>query len=367
MRILCAGGGTGGHINPALAVASYAVGKDETTKVLFVGTKAGLETRLVPKAGFDIEYIDVEGFKRNKIFSNVKVVYKLFKSQIQAKKILKKFKPDVVLATGGYVSGPVVTAAKKLKIPSVIHEQNVYPGLTVKAAVKYVDKVLVSFDETVNHIKEPSKCMVMGNPIRPEILNATYDESRKKLNLSDKPLVFIVGGSRGAMKINEAVKDILSMMDESTPFQLIFATGESNYKSFIESLADKTVLENKNINVLPYIHNMNEVMNAADVVVSRAGAITVSEIAALGRPCILIPSPNVVRNHQEQNARLLENGGGAIVITENELNSKDLFDRINTLVNDAKKREDMSASLKKYAKTDATEKIYNVLKALAKQ
>ena len=303
MRVIFAGGGTGGHINPAISIADYAKSQDSEFEALFIGTKRGLESKLVPKAGYDIKYIDISGFNRKNLLKNVSVVAKLIKSRIDCRKIIREFKPDCVVCTGGYVSGPVIMAAAKEGVPSLIHEQNVYPGLTVKGSEKYVDYLAVSFDETVNLMNAKEKCVVTGNPIRTQILEANKEEARKKLGI-DKPFVLVFGGSLGAQRINDTMLNIIPRIKQNGNVKLLFGTGERNYDTIRDAVTKLGIDENdENIQVLPYIDNMAEVMAAADVVVARSGAITVSELAALGKPSVLIPSPNVVRNHQEQNAR----------------------------------------------------------------
>lgn len=362
MRVVFAGGGTGGHINPALSIANYMKEKEESFEALFIGTKRGLETKLVPKAGYDIKYIDIEGFDRRNMLKNVKVLKKLIQSRRECRKILEEFKPDAVVCTGGYVSGPVAMAAHKLKIPSIIHEQNVYPGLTVKGALNYVDYIAVSFSETINHIKDSSKCVVTGNPVRAELLKENRENSRKELGLLDKPFVLIFGGSLGAVKINETVVDMIPKLIEDNKVQILFGTGERNYEQVKKALSGITLPSD--IRVVPYIDNMHKVMAAADLVVARSGAITVSEIAVLGKPSILIPSPNVVRNHQEQNAREFENHNAAAVICESELSGETLRNRINELTHDEGKLREMSENVKKMANPDALEKLYKLVKSL---
>lgn len=365
MRVLFAGGGTGGHINPAISIADYIKEREPDFQALFVGTKAGLETKLVPAAGYDIRYIDVQGFNRKKIYKNVKVVCKLLKSRSDCKKIIQEFQPDVVVCTGGYVSGPVCMAAHKLGIPSFIHEQNVYPGLTVKGAEKYVSKVAVSFDETVRHMGRPDKCVVTGNPVRKEILQADYARARKELGLPDKPFVLVFGGSLGADKINETMLGVLKYLQREQKFLLLFGTGDRNFEKITKAIKQEKIILPDTVKIVPYIDNMQQVMAAADVVVSRAGAITVSEIAALGKPSVLIPSPNVVRNHQEQNAREFEAKGAAAVLTEDILTPDGLYHQIVKMTEDRDGLEKMADNVRKLAKMDALDALYELVKKLA--
>lgn len=366
MKVLFAGGGTAGHINPALSIANYIKEKDADFSARFIGTKAGLETRLVPKAGYDISYIDVQGFNRKKLLKNVTAVRKLLKARRECRKIIQEWKPDAVVCTGGYVSGPVCMAAKKMGVPAIIHEQNVYPGLTVRGAGKYVDYVAVSFEETVRHMKQPEKCVVTGNPIRAEILRADRKDARKKLGLKEKPLVLVFGGSLGAGKINDTMLEFLPKAIHEKKFQLIFGTGERNYQDFSQRMKQAHIEPNDEIRVISYIDNMHEVMAAADLVVSRSGAITVSELAALGKPSILIPSPNVVRNHQEQNAREFEAKGAAAVMTEKELTPDGLYQKVVEMIQNPAALQEMSKNLKPLAKTDALEKLYQLIVEIQK-
>lgn len=361
MRVILAGGGTGGHINPAISIADYAKAHNDNFEALFIGTQRGLEHKLVPKAGYNIKYIDIAGFNRKNLLKNVSVMKKLIKARKDCRRIIREFKPDCVVCTGGYVSGPVIMAAAKEGIPSLIHEQNVYPGLTVKGSEKYVKYLAVSFDETVKLMKEKDKCVVTGNPIRTEIINANKESARAKLGI-DKPFVLAFGGSLGAQRINDTVVSIIPKLKENGGIKLLFGTGERNYEdvknaAYANGLTD----EDKDIEIIPYIDNMAEVMAAADIVIARSGAITVSELAAMGKPSILIPSPNVVRNHQEQNAREFEKAGAAAVITEDELTSERLYNEIIRMLGDDNCLNNMSNNLKAIAKTDALEKIYELM------
>ena len=364
MRVIFAGGGTGGHINPAISIADYAKSQEQEFEAVFVGTKKGLETKLVPNAGYDIEYIDVEGFDRRNMLKNVKIGAKLFKAVSDCKKLIKRFKPDCIVCTGGYVSGPVAMAAGSMGIPSLIHEQNVFPGLTVRGAERYVTYLALSFDETVNEMKNKDKCVVTGNPIREEILRADYKTARARLGIK-RPFVLIFGGSLGADRINNTVIDMLDRLVKDDRIELIFGTGDRNYEKIMAEINERGIKLNKHIQVLPYINNMADCMAAADLVVARSGAITVSEIAALGRPSILIPSPNVVRNHQEQNAREFEKNGAAAVMTEAELSGDALYDKINSMIADKDGMRAMSENLKGMAKTDALCKLYNLMKIMS--
>ena len=367
MRVLFAGGGTAGHINPAISIADYIKSKEENFEALFIGTERGLEKKLVPAAGYKIKYIDICGFDRKNLLKNVSVVKKLIKSRVDCKKIIREFNPDFVVLTGGYVSGPVAMAAKKAGVPALIHEQNVYPGLTVKGAEKYVDYVAVSFEETIAHMKDAKKCVVTGNPVRTEILEADKEKAREELGLSDKPFVLVFGGSLGAQKINETMIGVLKKATEENKISILFGTGDRNYQEISTKIKEEGITLNEDIKVVPYINNMATVMAAADLVVSRAGAITVSEIAALGKASILIPSPNVVRNHQEQNAREFERNEAAVVIVEPELSADSLYDKMIALTIDKQELFKMGKNVRKLAKVDALEEIYALIKKTGTQ
>lgn len=366
MKVLFAGGGTAGHINPAISVADYIKAQEGDFEALFIGTERGLEKKLVPLAGYKIKYIDICGFDRKNLLKNFSVLKKLIKSRSDCRKIMKEFKPDAVVATGGYVSGPVCMAAKKLGIPSVIHEQNVYPGLTVKGAEKYVDYTLLSFSKTISQMKNKDKCVVTGNPVRCEILDTDPEKARQEFGITDKPLVLVFGGSLGAQKINDTMIGVIKRLLKDNKTALIFGTGDRNFATVKKQLDDEGIELSDDIKVVPYINNMAQVMAACDIVVSRAGAITVSEIAAMGKPSILIPSPNVVRNHQEQNAREFEKAGAAVVITEDVLSDEVLYNEICALSKDKKRLKDMSKNVATLAKRDALLKIYEVIKKIAK-
>lgn len=363
MKLVFAGGGTGGHINPALSIADYVKSKDSKAEALFIGTRRGLETKLVPAAGYDIRYIDISGFDRKNMLKNIDVMKKLVKANAECVRLLRDYKPDAVVCTGGYVSGPVAMAAKKCGIPALIHEQNVYPGLTVKGAQKYVDYVAVSFAETSNHLKKRGKCVVTGNPVRSEILKADTGESRAKLGLNnDDIFVLVFGGSLGAAKINEAMLGMIKKLSDSK-IKLLFGTGERNYSEVCQAAGNVP----GNVTITPYIHNMAEVMAAADLVVARSGAITVSELACLAKPAVLIPSPNVVRNHQEQNAKEFADAGAAVMLKEEALSPDSLYNTITQLCSDKNALAKMSENMKKFAKRDALEEFWKLLLKMTNQ
>ena len=366
LKDLFAGGGTAGHINPAVAIAKYIRKKHPDWDILFVGTKKGLEKELIPKEGFPIQFIEVKGLRR-KISLDLFTTGKLFiKGILQAHQIIKEYKPDIVIGTGGYVSAPVVLDASFRKIPTIIHEQNVFPGVTIKLLSRFATVVAISFDESRKYIRPQKKLVLTGNPVRQEIIEADYSTARIKMKLDDRPFILAFGGSLGAEKINETMLEVIRYISRDNRYQLMLGTGERQYNDVINVLTEKgiDIKKHSNIRVVPYIYNMNEALAAADLVICRAGAITISEITVLGRPSVLIPSPNVTNNHQEYNARALESKGAAIVITEDKLNGKRLYEQIRKLLEDSKKLQIMKEKSFQMGITNSTEKIYNIITKL---
>lgn len=362
MRILFAGGGTAGHINPALSIASYAKSVDKNCEILFIGKKGNMEETLVPKAGFDMQFIDIEGFKRSLTLKNVKVILKTIRAISESKKIIKNFKPDVVICTGGYVSGPVMSAAASLKIPSIIHEQNVFAGVTVKLSQKYATYIATSFEKTKEYLKAKDKCVFTGNPVREEILCADKDISRASLGLDNRPFVLCFGGSLGAKRINDAATEYIERLSKEDKIQFMFGTGKRNYDEVMSDIKKRGIDlgKHKNIRVCDYIYDMDKALSAADVVIGRAGAISISEITALGKASILIPSPNVAHNHQYTNAKALVDNGAAIMITEDELGADTLGKTLRDLLDDKEKIATLEKNAKKIGVTDASKKIYDL-------
>ena len=368
MKVLLAGGGTAGHINPALAIAGYIKSKRPDTEFLFIGNRGGMEQRLVVQAGFPIKSITISGFKRSfspkSILENVKTVTRTFTSSHEAKKIIAEFKPDICIGTGGYVSGPVVRTAAKMGIPCIIHEQNAYPGVTNKMLAKSVKKVMLAVPEAKKYF---DKCdfVITGNPVRGEILTADKAKSRELLGLDERPVVLSFGGSLGARKINEAVADLIARSGKDGKYQHIHAYG--SYGEWFPALVKEkgtTIANCDNLDVRPYIDNMPVCMAAADLVICRAGAITLSEIQAMGKPAILIPSPNVAENHQYHNAMALVNAGAAEIIEETELTGELLTQKADMMLSNPENLKEISKNSEKMAITDANERIYDVLMKL---
>lgn len=367
MKVLLAGGGTAGHINPALAIAGYIKNKRNDAEFLFIGNRGGMEQRLVPQAGFEIKSITISGFKRSfspkSMLENVKTVSRTFTSSREAKKIIAEFKPDICIGTGGYVSGPVIRTAAKMGIPCIIHEQNAYPGITNKMLAKSVKKVMLAVPDAKKYFDKNVDFVITGNPVRQEILTAKKEESRKELGLDNRPVVLSFGGSLGARKINEAVADLVARSGIDGRYQHIHAYG--SYGDWFPQLVEEKgtdIADCSNLDIRPYIDNMPTCMAAADLVICRAGAITLSEIQAMGKPAILIPSPNVAENHQYHNAMALVNAGAADIIEEKDLTGVALMRKTDKMLLNPEKLEKYSENSRKMAITDANERIYSVVK-----
>ena len=371
-RILIAAGGTGGHINPALSVAGYIRSQDPTAEILFVGTADKMEAKLVPQAGYPIKMIDISGFRRDLspagIVHNIKTVSKMFKSSSQAKKIIEDFKPELAIGFGGYVSGPVIRMAAKLGVPTAIHEQNAYPGMTTKALAKHAECVMLAVEDAKKYLDRKDNCVFTGNPVRVSVLQAEREAARKALNLDDRPLVLSFGGSLGAAALNKAAAYMLGESAKEKKYQHIHGYGQHDEK-FLDEVHAAGVKEEENpqIRMLEYIDNMPECLAAADLVIGRAGAITLTEIEATGKCSILIPSPNVAENHQFHNAMALVNRDAAVMIEEKDLTGEKLWETVNTILSEPGRAEEIGKNAKAMAVLDANDRIYNIICEKAKK
>ena len=369
MRILIAGGGTGGHIYPAISIADRIREEQRDCKILFVGTKRGLEYKLVPEAGYQIEIVRVSGFKRRLSLDTLKSVKDLFAGLSDARRVIKDFKPDIVIGTGGYVCGPILWMASMMQIKTIIHEQNVIPGVTNKILGKFVDRIMVSFEESKKYFYNSNKIVVTGNPIRKEFIDFDREKCRRSLGIyDDRMLVMSFGGSRGAQRINEIMKTVVKKLNNKEEIQLIHITGSGHYELFVKDLENENIAIGKNIMIKPYAHNMPALMGACDLVICRSGAITLAEITAMGLPSILIPSPHVTNNHQEYNGRVLEKKGAAVLLLERELNDKDIVELLNRFMKEKHRLVKMGEKSKLLSKIDATEMIFsNIMDLLQKK
>jgi len=385
MNILFTCGGTAGHINPAVALARLFQERNPGCRILFVGADGGMETRLVPKEGYDIRTVTITNFQRSltpaAVGHNLKTLFNMGRSRKQADAILDDFKPDLVVGTGGYASYPVVNAAAKRKIPTAVHESNAVPGLTTKALSKVVDVVMVGFEESRSHYDNPEKVVVTGTPVRGDFFQYTKKEAREKLGIADdRPLLLSFFGSLGAAVMNDHMTAILSReVRMGAPFHHIHGAGRdyAGMRARLEQEGlrvdgDSVKLANDpkdtGVELREYIYDMPLIMAAADLVVCRAGASTISELTAIAKPAVLVPSPNVVADHQTKNARVLSDRGAALLVSEQECDGKTdaFFNTIADLLNHPEKRENMAKALREMAIPDASEHIYQTLVGLLK-
>ncbi len=372
MHIVFAGGGTAGHINPALAVAALLKERDETTRITCIGTARGLEARLVPAAGYEFHTIDVAGFQRKLTLQNVKrnaaAFYKMFRSSHDAKRLLRDLQPDVVVGTGGYVSGPVLREAAKLGLPTLIHEQNAFPGVTTKMLAPKVDRVLLAMPAAQQYPKCRTAPVVTGNPVRAALTRVDKAAARAKLGLTrDCPVLLSFGGSLGARPINEAVAGLMAQRKDQPPYYHIHAAGRVGYEPMLAQLQTRGVdPADEMLRVREYIDDMDVCLAAADLVVCRAGAITLSELQLCGKPSILIPSPYVAENHQFHNAVTLRDTGAATLIEERDLTPASLRETVDRLLFDPAALTAMGNAARAGAKPDAADRIADAVLALAK-
>lgn len=367
MKVLLAGGGTAGHINPAIAIAQVIREHHQDAQILFVGNEGGLEQRLVPDAGFEIKSVSIRGFKRSlspkALAENIGTAFKAVTASKAAKKIIKEFAPDICVGTGGYVSGPVIRAAQKLSIPTVIHEQNAYPGVTNKMLSKNAKAVMLAMDAARTHFGGELNFVLTGNPVRSQIISAvSKEDARKALGFDARPVVLSFGGSMGARKINENMAQLIARSGNDKKYQHIHAYGK--YGLWLPDLVKEKgadIEKCDNLDVREYINNMDLCMAAADLVVCRCGAITLTEIQIMGKPSVLIPSPTVAENHQFHNAMALVNESAASVIEEKDLTPEKLTAEIDRLLTDENLLGKYAENAKKMAIADANERIYKVL------
>ena len=377
MKFLFATGGTAGHINPALAVASYIRDNYKDAEIMFIGTADHMESRLVPNAGFAFKTIEINGFKRSfspkAIVANVKTVFKLVKSEQESKKMIRDFAPDVVIGFGGYVSGPVLQEAAKLHIPCCIHEQNAYPGITNKQLAKQVDRVMLTVEDAAKHLDCKNEPTVTGLPVRGELLNKSKKSAREELSVPDgKYLVLSFGGSLGAAPLNDSMFDILLRHADDGSVYHIHSVG-TNGAEYLDKFVEKgfervsdTVVRKGTVEVRKYIDNMDVCMAAADLVVGRAGASSLSEIEAMGKASILIPSPYVAENHQFHNAMALVNRNAARIIEEKDLTAESLSNMIDGLLSSQEQLFEIEKNAKSMAVLDSRERIADIIISLAK-
>lgn len=373
MRVIFTCGGTAGHINPAIAVARMVMERRPSSEVLFVGAEGAMETQLVPREGFHIETVRIGSFARGlsigAIKHNTEVFFMRRKALKRAKEIITSFKPDVVVGTGGFASYPAVAAAQKLGIPTAIHESNVKPGLTTSVLAKHADRIMVGFAEAAQHYKNPERTVVTGTPVREEFIFGNRERARDAMGIpQDEKVVVSYWGSLGAREMNRTIANVMRLeCEDSARFRHIHSTGSFGWKWMPDLLRDMGIDLDRQpqIDMREYIYNMPEAACAADLMVCRGGASTLSELIAAAKPAVIIPSPNVAENHQEANARALERAGGAVVIVEKDCTPELLYGTIKELLGDPARLARMSAALREMAVLDAASRIYDTICGLA--
>lgn len=366
MKVVISGGGTGGHIYPAISIAKKIKSTYSNAEILYIGTENGMESKLVPKEGLKFKTIRVKGFSRKLSKDTFKSMKELFLGLNDAKNVIKEFSPDIVIGTGGYVCGPIVLIAALKKIPTIIHEQNAFPGVTNKILSKFVNRVAASFEESKSRFKNSEKVTITGNPIRQDILKIDKDLAYSKLGIrKELPFILCFGGSGGQKSLNDNMLKFICKNIQNKDIQIIHITGERFYKNFLLQLKKMGIEQlEENIKVVPYFYDMPEALNIADLVVTSGGAITIAELTAVGVPSIIVPKAYTTENHQEYNARALEKVGASIVILEKDLTGDVLMDKINELLNNKEKLKEMSNNSKNIGIVDADERILDIVNEL---
>ena len=372
MKVIISAAGTGGHINPGIAIANKIKKEDPTSEILFIGTSRGLETDLVPRAGYKLKTLEAYGLKKEISIANLKNILKTINSTKLAKKYIKEFNPDVVIGTGGYICGPVFAAATSNNVPTILHESNAYPGRAVKMFAKKASKVLVGFEAAKSRLEKAKEVVVTGTPTKVTKIQLTSLRKQQllnELNLNENiPIVLVFGGSQGAKVINEAMIGILKN-NLNKKYQFVWATGPKQYDIIKQELEDNNInIENiNNCKVLPYIYNMEEMYAISDLVIARSGAMTITELAIVQKPAIFIPLPSVGANRQEDNARVAEKLGGAKVILNSELNSTVLSNMLNDLTKNLNLLKQMGQKMNQLEIKNVEDKIYSEICSVLKR
>lgn len=363
MKVIISAAGTGGHINPGIAIANKIMKEEPNSKIMFIGTSRGLEKDLVPRAGYELKTLEAYGLKKQINITNIKNMISTLKSTKKAKEYIMEFKPDIVIGTGGYICGPVFSAATKLGIPTILHESNAFPGRAVKMFAKKVNEVLVGFEAAKERLQEARKVVVTGTPTKVTKVNLSEqrrNELLSELNLKkDIPIVLVFGGSQGAKRINDAIIGILKNKLNKN-YQIIWATGPKQYEIIKSELSQDNINIEKieNCKVLPYIYNMEEMYALSNLIICRSGAMTVTELAICCKPAIFIPLPSVGANRQEDNARVVEKLNGARVILNDELEYNVLNKNIVEMTTDLINLDKMGMNVNKLEIKNVDEKIY---------
>ena len=371
MRVIIAAAGTGGHINPGIAIANKIKEEEPSSEIIFVGTDRGIENDLVPRAGYQLRTVEAYGLMKKVSIEALKNNFKTLRGFSQSKKIVRDFKPDIVIGTGGYICGGVISSAHSMGIPTMIHESNAYPGVATKFLSKKLDRILVGFKETKEYLNNMDKVVVTGTPTKVKKKNISITEKRRllsEINLNNsKPLVLAFGGSQGAQKINEALIDIIKKGKNKT-YQILWAAGPKQYELVKESLEKYGLNIDKleNTKIVPYIYNMTDYMNIADLVVARSGAMTITELSLVEKPAIFIPLPSRSANRQIDNAKVLEKIGAAKIITNDEVSSDNLSAMLDEMMKDTNILKEMGKKASQIAMYNVEDKIYNEIKSIVK-
>ena len=365
MKVIFTCGGTGGHIYPAIAVAKLLQERHPDCEILFIGAEDGMENRIVPREGFRLETLKISNYQRSftpkAIWHNVTTLLHMSGSMRKAKAIIRAFGPDVIVGTGGYASFPALKMGGRLRIPTAVHESNAVPGLTTRMVEKNVTRIMVSFPESRGQYSDPDSVVVTGTPVRESFLYTNRAEARAALGLGDEPLIVSCWGSLGAREMNKKIARFMKReQDDGTPYRHIHATGSFGWRWMPEYVKDLGVDLEKHpsIDMREYIFNMPTCMAAADLIICRAGAATISEVCASALPCIMVPSPNVTNNHQEKNAMVLQGRGAAVVVPEAGCSGKLLFDTATEILTDPARTKSMRQAASSLAVVDSAQRIY---------
>ena len=367
MKAIIACAGSGGHINPGIAIANTIIKNEPDSSILFLGTKEGMENDLVKKAGYKLTHVRAGRFHRKLTWYNVRNITRAFLGVFDTMSIISKFKPDVIIGTGGFICVPVMKAAKAKKVPYVLHESNAYPGLSVKVVAKDAAKVLLGFEDAAARLPEGTNTVYTGTPAKFDMDHMRAldkEECRKNIINDDRKIVFVTGGSQGAIKFNTTV---INMVKKYKPEDVFFITavGPDNYEKTLESIKDITDID-KYLKVEKFVYEMDKMYKAADLLITRAGAMTITELSIARRPAILIPLPTAAENHQLFNARAMENAGAGIVIEENLLNEELLYDKIKEVIRKEKLLATMGDNAAKLYKPNVEQVIYEEIKSVVK-
>lgn len=369
MRFVVTGGGTGGHIYPALAIARGLQQRYPGCAIMYLGTNRGLEADIVPKAGLEFHAVRAVGIKRSLSPHNLKVPWEALAGYRGARKLIAAFAPQAVVGTGGYVCGPVLLAASRLKIPTLIHEQNALPGITNRVLSRVVDRVAVTFEDSLKYFPPRAGAVLTGLPVRPEVLSAGRARAREKFGVrEDELLVLSFGGSQGARSLNRAVAGVLGELAGRRGLKLLHVTGSGQHGGFMQLTRSQGYGDNfpDNITIVPYLYEMPEALAAADLVISRAGAATLAEITVRGLPSILVPYPYATGNHQEHNARALVSRGAAEMIKDSELSGGVLLHKLDRLLGDRDRLREMAEASRRLGKPRALDDILDLLEEITR-